>query len=275
MNVQDYISSGILESYVLGFCSQEEAGEVENLMAEHVSIREEIRIIQETLELVAAKSAVTPPSHLKTQIWNAIQDETVPVISMHTSEALTNNHIARENAKTRENNWLRYAAVFAVIFSVSSLAVFFYAQNRKMKQQLATVEKTNTTLKDQMAVSSASLSELNEKMKVLADMGTKKVNLAGMPATKDAKAIVYWNADRKKVILTGLSLPDAPSDKQYQLWALVDGVPVDAGVFDLTAENSMVEMKAIEKSQAFAITLEPKGGSPTPHLETLCVMGNI
>lgn len=37
----------------------------------------------------------------------------------------------------------------------------------------------------------------------------------------------------------------------------------------------MEEMKAVKNAQAFAITLENEGGSPTPTMEEMFVMGTI
>ena len=37
----------------------------------------------------------------------------------------------------------------------------------------------------------------------------------------------------KEVYLLVNQLPTPDPDKQYQLWAIVDGNPVDAGVFDM------------------------------------------
>ncbi|MEZ4904504.1 MAG: anti-sigma factor [Spirosomataceae bacterium] len=81
------------------------------------------------------------------------------------------------------------------------------------------------------------------------------------------------NPNTQEVQLNVLSLPTPTSDKQYQLWALVGGNPVDLGVFDVN--TAMQKMKAIPKADAFAVTLEKKGGSPTPHLEELYVMGKV
>jgi anti-sigma-K factor RskA len=55
---------------------------------------------------------------------------------------------------------------------------------------------------------------------------------------------------------------------------LVNGKPVDVGL--LTADcNGLCKLKTIPEAQAFAITLENKGGSATPHLDQLYVMGKI
>jgi anti-sigma-K factor RskA len=65
-------------------------------------------------------------------------------------------------------------------------------------------------------------------------------------------------------------------DHQYQLWALVDGKPVDLGVFDMRdGEVGLKNMKPIGVAQTFAVTLEPRGGSVSPTLEKLMVIGNI
>lgn len=274
MDIQEYISSGILESYVLGFCSRDEAEKVESLMIEHVSISDEIRVIQETLELAALSAPVAPSEGMKSRIWNAIQEDTVPVISIKSPEFPIYQEEIQPSG-TSGRTWLAYAASFALIFGAASVAIFFYSQNRKIENQLALAEKKNQQLESKMTQSQDSLGKIGSKLTLLADAGTKKVTLEGVPTSKDSKAVVFWNQDKKQVILTNIQLPQAPSDKQYQLWALVDGVPVDAGVFDYSAAASMIEMKSIEKSQAFAITLEPKGGSVSPHLEALCVIGNV
>ena len=70
------------------------------------------------------------------------------------------------------------------------------------------------------------------------------------------------------------NLPLAPSDKQYQLWAIVDGKPVDAGIIG-DCNGGLCKLKNIPKASAFAITLEKKGGSPTPTLTAMFVMGAI
>jgi anti-sigma-K factor RskA len=66
-----------------------------------------------------------------------------------------------------------------------------------------------------------------------------------------------------------------PAGKQYQLWAIVDGKPVDAGMIDLNQPIVFQQMKTINSAQAFAVTIENVGGSATPSLETMCLLGNV
>ena len=73
-----------------------------------------------------------------------------------------------------------------------------------------------------------------------------------------------------------IDLPAPPTNKQYQLWAIVDGQPVDMGVFDNAVGVKTFEaVPFIANAQAFAVTVEDIGGSPTPSLETMVVIGNV
>lgn len=272
MDVQEYISSGILESYVLGFCSSDEIAEVERLMDAHEAIRNEIESIQATMELTAQLGSKAPMPALKSKIWEAIQEESASALDNSLLEEKVDAPIHRLKPAT---NWLRYAASFTLLFSVSSLAIYFFTEKQQTESQLLAANKQLEQLKATSSEKDAVLLSVEAKLALIAAPSTVKVALAGVPSSKDSKATVFWNPTRKEVILTGIDLPSHPNDKQYQLWALVDGVPVDAGVFDANSDEALISMKSIGESQAFAITLEPKGGSPSPHLEALCVIGNV
>ena len=89
------------------------------------------------------------------------------------------------------------------------------------------------------------------------------------------RATVYWDKRTKDVYLMANNLPQPPAGKQYQLWAMIDGHPVDAGLMNWDGGNMLTPIKNVPVAQAFAITLESVGGSPTPHLDQLYVMGSI
>jgi anti-sigma-K factor RskA len=71
-------------------------------------------------------------------------------------------------------------------------------------------------------------------------------------------------------------LPLASADQQYQLWAIKDGQPIDAGVLPQQfAYSDLIAMKNIDNAQAFAITLEKKGGVASPTLTEMYVLGEV
>ena len=97
--------------------------------------------------------------------------------------------------------------------------------------------------------------------------------MAGVPGKEGNLATVYWNPKTNEVYLLNNSLVKTPQGKQYQLWAIIDGKPVDAGV--ISNCDGVCKMKNISNAQAFAVTLEQEGGSPTPTLTAMFVVGKV
>jgi len=91
----------------------------------------------------------------------------------------------------------------------------------------------------------------------------KKIDLINIPGKASGHAQVIWNTKTHEVFVAGVSLPAPPSGKQYQLWAIVDGKPVDAGVMH-EIKNVAQKMKTFDRADAFAISIEKEGGNPTP-----------
>ena len=137
-----------------------------------------------------------------------------------------------------------------------------------MGSKSAQIEKfaeNNTTLSTKIT----SLERMNSVL-----MNSKKIELKGVEKHPNLLAEVFWN-ENNQVFLNPKNLPAAPTGKQYQLWAIVDGKPVDMGMYDPNNKSLVQEMKTVSKPQAFAITLEKEGGSPTPTMEEMYVMGPI
>ena len=113
-------------------------------------------------------------------------------------------------------------------------------------------------------------------MALINHQNTKKIILNGVASSPDSRAVVYWNTLNGRIIINPSALPQPPSGKQYQLWALLDGKPINAGVFDITKDSiNLQEVKNIGNAQAFAVTLEEKGGVASPTLSAMYVMGTI
>lgn len=66
MDIKEYISSGILEQYVLGTISIEESLQVEKVAAMHTEVQKEIEEISKAIEQYAMENAVEPSRNVKT-----------------------------------------------------------------------------------------------------------------------------------------------------------------------------------------------------------------
>ena len=75
MNTQEYISSGILEAYILGTASKDEAGILECVMAHNAEVRAAYEEAQKILEDFTTAQAIEVPDSIKGKIWEKIKSE--------------------------------------------------------------------------------------------------------------------------------------------------------------------------------------------------------
>ncbi|MEL6123820.1 MAG: anti-sigma factor, partial [Bacteroidota bacterium] len=119
------------------------------------------------------------------------------------------------------------------------------------------------------------LDSVQRAIAVMSDRDFTKVVMAGTDNAPESHATIFWNASTSQLYLIVGSLKALAADQQYQLWAIVDGNPVDAGVFDLDGDYLMAMKEISGNAATFAVTIEPLGGSEGPSLETMQVAGNL
>lgn len=263
MNVEEYISSGILEAYVLGDLPPEEAIEVSRLAKEHSEIKEEISKIEISLEQTAFEMAVKPPSRIKEKILDEIND-------------------SPEKARTIKltpttSNYFKYLSAASVVLAVVAglLAYSYYNKWQTAEGELTALIAQNQQIAEDYSTVRSELENIEQNFQIVNNADYQRVVMNGTDNSPQSLAYVYWNEESDEVYLSVGRLSPLPDEQQYQLWAIVDGQPVDAGVFDLES-SSLVSMKNIaESASAFAVTIEPRGGSSSPTLETMQVLGNV
>jgi hypothetical protein len=152
--------------------------------------------------------------------------------------------------------------------------LYFYNKLNNTERQMAEVINENTRMKTEYGKIKNDMDKKTTDIKMVMNRQNKVIDMKGMEIAPESFATVYWNPNTKQVMLNVESLPMPPNDMQYQLWALKDGKPVDAGVFSMDGDMHMMSAK-IESADAFAVTLEKMGGSPVPTLDRLYMMGKI
>jgi len=276
LNSKEYISSGILESYILGHASPEEAGILECVMKNNTEVREAFEEAQKTFEMLATAQAVTPPNDLKSKIWDRIQQQEKvelpvekPIIPIQTNvqQSPVKTEI-RETKSEKKGNWRNFAIAASLLFLVSTGANLYWMNSQsELKEEMANMKNENQS-------KNLAIQNMQQKLDVVANPDMKKIVLAGVEKHPEAKATVLWDANSKDVYLSVNNLPKAPEGMQYQLWAIEDGKPVSAGMYS-EDKDMKIALANITKAQAFAITLEKKGGSEAPTMENMYVMGGV
>lgn len=264
MNTKAYIESGVIESYVLGIADALEAAELEQLSRQYPEIRKAIDDFEAALEKSAMAAASPAPAHVKEQLFASLagefrqQPETAKVVAL-----------------PKASGFARYVAAASIILLVASatLNVYYYGQFRSTSTayQALLIEKNGILAENQNT--QAKVLDMYQSMQLMSDPTFIKVSMPGVKGKENNLTTVFWDTKSKDVYLLTNKLPQAGPDQQYQLWAIVDNKPVDAGVIGACA--GLCKMKNIPKAAMFAITLEKKGGSPTPHLDQLYVAGKV
>ncbi|MGV3560172.1 anti-sigma factor [Larkinella arboricola] len=286
MNTKEYIESGILEEYVLGTVSPQEKREVECLSGIYPEIRQELDQLSAALEQYALSLRHEPPADIKARLLNELefgkpQTELPPAAPPLTTptetppETVVRPLYPEENAPSRPTFRITWMVAASIGLLVLVFTYYLYSQLQNSQQSLTALRATNDQLSEELRITQARQIQAEQTLAVLKEPGTQIIRLNPTDSTTANLATVYWNTHTGQVNLDIDSLVRPPETQQYQLWAIVDGQPVDAGVFDIREGGAMVEQpKRFLKADAFAITLERRGGSPTPTLSAMVVVGN-
>ena len=276
MDIQAYIESGIIESYVLSMAGTAETAELEMLAQQHPEIMQAADAFAALLEKNVKDNSIVPPPELKSKIFANLKNEFAeePVKAEKKPAPVVN--ISDDISTTHNQNyfWKYLAAASIILFAVSGAFNYYFYNNYKSvntKYQALLIDKTN--LQASNGIFETRLKNYQTSLDILQNAQLKAIKMAGVPGKEGNLATVYWNPKTNEVYLLNNSLVKTPQGKQYQLWAIVDGKPVDAGV--ISNCDGVCKMKNISNAQAFAVTLEQEGGSPTPTLTAMFVVGKV
>lgn len=277
MNIQDYISSGIIEAYAAGCTTEAEARELEQLAAQHPEIRAALDDASRVLEQYATAHAAPPPAGIRQKIRQSLD----PLATgSGAQQLLSTQETDREASRPVQVpvstiSFWKYATAATVVLLVVSAAANMYLMKTKKEAdtRIVSLEKEHSKMAFQRDMSKDLEQKFRDRLRALVSADIKSFPLKGLGSHLERKAILYWNSRTGQVYLSINNLPAPPEGKQYQLWAIVDGKPVDAGMYDYDSNVDFWTMKVIAKAEMFAITVEDLGGSPTPTLDQMVVAG--
>jgi len=287
-NYQEIIESGRLEQYALGELDPAAQAEVEAQARRYPQVRQELDELLIGLGVYTEAHAVTPPAGMRDRVLGRVLAEigtttaAAPVAEAPTMRVSASNpHVASAavpaaTPAARSNGWAIAASIALLLSLVGNALLYTNWQNTSKELAVALDEQTRFASSTQ--VMERRLSSTQEQLHVLRSPDEyKMVALAGTPAHPTARARVLYNKTEHRVYIDVAQLPPLPAGKQYQLWALDNGKPVDAGMLTAatTAGDGLQQMKDIGSAQAFAMTVEPTGGSAGPTMNTMTVIGNI
>jgi len=161
----------------------------------------------------------------------------------------------------------RLSVAAAIALLVTSLSLFFFSQNLEsdLEQQKELIVQKETTIR-------LLETEVEQKSELLAILEARDVDLIlmdGLDVNPNGFGKVVWDKDNGQALLQVANMPAVPTAKEYQLWFVINNQPFSAGVFAVNnpERDNFFKIQELNQSAsqgAFAITLEPEGGSPQP-----------
>jgi anti-sigma-K factor RskA len=257
----------LAEPFVLGLLEEKEAQQFQQHLA--TGCRECRKAVDEAkrvaLVLPFSVPQNEPPAELKQRLLATIGAEAdAEKREERRSGPATIRSMPQRTFVQRVRGTLAWAAVF-LLFAVG-YGYFLQRDFIKQLQQQLTASRAETKLLqfelERQKTVIEQIRKSNAPRLLLVELKGTEVKPSGSikilldPQTVGGSFIAY-------------GLPLLSDEHDYQLWFLKDGKPFDAGVFKVNEKGEFIgEVRHLPEKlagiTAFAITREPKGGSPTP-----------
>ncbi len=259
MIMEEYIASGILESYIYGLLTEDENKEVQEMIVKHPEIKKEIEAIEQAVYRLSTGTA--------------------PYLSAVNYEKIKNQIGLNPKVKQlKPNRILTYTGWAAcIVFAIGSY--YLFNQNQNIQSEVEIVSSDNEKLQNEIELITGKNQEYTDVLNFIRRKNVDNIELGGQTISPTSFAEVFWDKESQKVIVDASGLPEPPDGKVYQVWSLKLNplTPTSIGLLEDFASNNtkLFEVNNVPDAEAFGITLEPAGGSNTPTMEQLYTLGTI
>lgn len=257
--------------YVLNTLDPAENAEFESLLklADERQLKFYIELKSTAGHLAFTVDRSEPKTSVKEQLMKVIHDDL--------SEIKSATVQSDESSGGFDRQTLAVAASFALLVITITLLFFSLNLNSQLQAQ-------NDEMESQRQLITELSEELEAKNELLAILESREVDMVimnGMEASPNGHGKIIWDPENQQALLQVSNLPAVPNGMEYQLWIIRDNQPVSAGLFAVNdpQTDSFFKIEHMDRgtdvsSEAFAVTLEPRGGMPHPTGD-MYLMGNM
>jgi hypothetical protein len=262
MEAKEYIESGILELYVYGLLTETENLEIAEMAKNNPEVENEIISIEKAI--VALSSSFSP--------FHSVAN----FEKIKTQLELKHGKIVEMKPISNRTQYIGWAAAVLLLLGLGYQTL----ELTKTKDIITTVGKEKNKIERDFAYLDKQNKETERSLTIVRDIKNTGVTLGGQAVSPTSFAKVYWNKDTKTTYVDAAGLPKPPKGKVYQVWALKLSptlTPTSIGLLS-NFDNNDHKIFAVHETvyaEAFGITLEPEGGSPSPTMEQLYTLGKV
>ncbi len=276
MNIQEYIESGKLELFLLGELTEREREEVIAMAKAHPQIQEELDALEQSMVAFDELTGKKPSPQLKEKIFASLEEdfkkEEAP------KKAPASNPAPVETKVVKLTPWKSFAAAASLVAVLASAAAIYFAGKfYETDQKFTALLQDQQVMADNLNQVKLQYEETDNRLDRLVAGDFRRVEMKGeaLPMQKDAKVDVFWDQKAQEVFVAVNNLNSLSDEFDYQLWAIGKDGPIGIGLVNPGEKFTLQQMQAVAEAGAFAITIEPKGGSQSPTLEKLVVLGEV
>jgi hypothetical protein len=251
---EEYISSGILEQFVLGEMPEAEAQEVADMAARYPNVRHELNLIEDTLQGLAESLAIEPPPGVFDKIKNNI---------IVTAKEPSGPAISSAEKKARKLPYWQYgvAATFTLKLIVMALAAGYWINWKNTEQKLGDLQERYDRLEQ----------SAQQSIRALLDISNPAFQTVVLQnqAPSGSLALAYWNPETYQIYLDLSQFPPNETDQQYLLEGIAEGDTIRLGTFNVTINASLPQtkhFKGVVRLSDLLISRESADGSTSPPL---------
>ncbi len=227
MNTQEYISSGILEQYVLGDLSEAEAQKVTDVAARSPAVRQEITLIEETLLGIAEHLAIEPPPHLLPRIQEALGVAPPPPAPKDTEKPVVK----------KLHRWqYGVAATFTLKVVVMVIAAVFWSNWQSTQRSLDHLQERYDRL-ERRAQQTA------QALLAITDPAFETIVLK---SETEATLLAYWNTQTQQLYVNLSQLSTPAEDQRYRLWGVSLGDTVSLGEINEATDDGLPPLQLFQ-----------------------------
>ncbi len=258
-----------LPAFALGALDPAEHAEV----AAHVATCDACAAELAVEERVAANigldaTPVTPPAALRARVLARVASEPRPAAIVTPPPAARPAVVTvHDRPASRWSGGLLMAASVLLAAGASLYAWSLRTELVSLRETIATATEQAARMRQELATMRRDYVTLRRAMDVMKAPDLLRVDLKGQPQAPDATGRAFWS-QTVGLVFTAEHLPALPAGKVYQLWTITGTTPTGAGIFTPDATGGASVNAAVPsgaaRPDAFGVTIEPAGGSPTP-----------
>lgn len=148
MELEQYISTGIIESYLLGLASPQEVAQLQQMRLRFPSLDTEIAAVERRMERAAFAEAVMPPA----RVWEGIQQHLNWESAQQEKIEDERKHYTFINMQPKEGTYISvhrsWKTILIVFFVLSKIflvsALFFYFKSQSLQEKLDAAQHPQT-----------------------------------------------------------------------------------------------------------------------------------